>query len=121
MFETALRTFVLLAVCACSGAERHSGSKVASGTQVWAIKCPDQLSAQLHSDGRYSDGGGGYGRWWIDGTFLRLHVDKQHTIEFMSLYPELISMDGDGRLPFVGEGAIEAELNGLKHRFYRCS
>jgi hypothetical protein len=121
MFSTALRYLVVFAACACSGAERNSEPVTANPTQVWAIKCPDQLSAELRPDGRYDDGGGGHGRWWMEGKSLRLQVVKPHTIEFMSLYPELLSMDEDGHLPFVAQGIVEAELDGFKHRFRRCS
>lgn len=107
-----------------AGRSAHSEQAVEaerSRTQVWGTSCPDQLAAELRPDGTYTDGGGGQGRWRIEGRILHLTVLEPHKMAFMSLAPELISMDEDGRLPFVEPRVIEAEMGGLKTHFHRCS
>ncbi|QIL01707.1 hypothetical protein G7078_02170 [Sphingomonas sinipercae] len=112
---------LLASACFAFAACSADTSRPPSDGQVWATSCGGDLYAILHPDGTFVEAGDGRGTWRREGNTLRFRVIAHPGVEFLSMYPELISLDDDGLLPFVDEKTIEAELGGLRRRFYRCS
>ena len=92
-----------------------------STPQIWSTICPPSFQAILNPNGTFIEAGDGRGRWRIESGALHVEVLQHSSVEFISLYPELISLDEDGVLPFVDERTVEAERDGLTMRFLRCS
>lgn len=110
----------VLVLLACCTSENGEGS---TEGQVWSTSCPPEpsLVAVLHPDGTFTEAHDGHGRWRISDNALHVVVLRHPSVQFMSMYPELISLDEDGVLPFIDPGTIEAEADGLKSQFDRCS
>ncbi|MDQ3145161.1 MAG: hypothetical protein M3Q57_09850 [Pseudomonadota bacterium] len=88
--------------------------------QLWSTSCPPSFETVLYPNGTFVEAGDGRGRWRRDGRTLKIEVLQHPSVEFQSLYPELMSLDEDRVLPFINEQTLEAERGGLKKLFHRC-
>ena len=120
-----LASALIACAAGCSGdvaSSESNGQEPASRTsQRWFSYCELPLHVTiLHPDGTYEEEGG-RGRWFVRDNVLHIEVVEQPTVLFLSGLPELMALDEDGRLPFVGPEEVEADLGGRKNRFRRCA